>query len=90
MREYSPLFNLSDMMVNLLTEISEELGRVGILFSGKMNDKIYKENLSRRIYASLAIEDSKVSLEEVRSIIFEENRDYSDLRIVKNLYNLYL
>lgn len=89
MREYSPLFNLSNMMIKLLTEISEELGRVGILFSGKMNDKLYKENLSRRIYSSLAIEDSKISLEEVRCIILGESSDYSDLRIVKNLYNLY-
>ena len=37
MREYSPLFNMSDRRINLLTEISEEVGRVSVVFSGKMN-----------------------------------------------------
>ena len=45
MREYSPLFNMSDRMINLLTEISEEVGRVSVVLSGKMNPLLRKENI---------------------------------------------
>ena len=37
MREYNPIFKLSDKMINLLTQISEEVGRVGVLFEVKTN-----------------------------------------------------
>ena len=89
MREYRPIFNLSDKMIKLLTEISEEVGRVGVLFSPKVSEKFYKENMIKRIYFTLAIEDSKISLEQVRDIITGECFDHSDLRIVKNLYDVY-
>ena len=42
MREYRPIFNLSDKMIKLLTEISEEVGRIGVLFSPKVSEKFYK------------------------------------------------
>ena len=57
MREYSPLFNMSDRMINLLTEISEEVGRVSVVLSGKMNPLLRKENMIKKIYASLAMEE---------------------------------
>lgn len=48
MREYSPLFNMSDRMINLLTEISEEVGRVSVVLSGKMNPLLRKENIIKK------------------------------------------
>ena len=91
MREYSPLFNMSDRMINLLTEISEEVGRVGVVFSGKMNPLIRKENIIKKVYASLAMEESDISFEQIRGFIYGENfiDNHKDMRIVKNLYEAY-
>ena len=91
MREYSPLFNMSDRMINLLTEISEEVGRVGVVFSGKMNSLIRKENIIKKVYASLAMEESDLSFEQIRGFIYGENfiDNHKDMRVVKNLYEAY-
>ena len=91
MREYSPLFNMSDRMINLLTEISEEVGRVGVVFSGKMNPLIRKENIIKKVYASLAMEESDISFEQIRCFIYGENfiDNHKDMRVVKNLYEAY-
>ena len=91
MREYSPLFNMSDRMINLLTEISEEVGRVGVVFSGKMNSLIRKENIIKKVYASLAMEESDISFEQIRGFIYGENfiDNHKDMRVVKNLYEAY-
>ncbi len=56
---------MSDRMINLLTEISEEVGRVGICLSGKMNPLIRK-NIIKKVYASLAMEESDISFEQIR------------------------
>lgn len=91
MREYSPLFNMSDRMINLLTEISEEVGRVSVVFSGKMNPLIRKENIIKKVYASLAMEESDISFEQIRGFIYGENfiDNHKDMRVVKNLYESY-
>ena len=91
MREYSPLFNMSDRMINLLTEISEEVGRVSVVFSGKMNPLIRKENIMKKVYASLAMEESDISFEQIRGFIYGENfiDNHKDMRVVKNLYEAY-
>ena len=91
MREYSPLFNMSDRMINLLTEISEEVGRVSVVFSGKMNPLIRKENIIKKVYASLAMEESDISFEQIRGFIYGENfiDNHKDMRVVKNLYEAY-
>ena len=91
MREYSPLFNMSDRMINLLTEISEEVGRVSVVLSGKMNPLLRKENMIKKVYASLAMEESDISFEQIRGFIYGENviDNHKDMRVVKNLYEAY-
>ena len=91
MREYSPLFNMSDRMINLLTEISEEVGRVSVVLSGKMNPLLRKENIIKKVYASLAMEESDISFEQIRGFIYGENviDNHKDMRVVKNLYEAY-
>lgn len=91
MREYSPLFNMSDRMINLLTEISEEVGRVSVVLSGKMNPLLRKENIIKKVYASLAMEESDISFEQIRGFIYGENviDNHKDMRVVKNLYESY-
>ncbi len=91
MREYSPLFNMSDRMINLLTEISEEVGRVSVVLSVKMNPLLRKENMIKKVYASLAIEESDISFEQIRGFIYGGNPidNHKDMRVVKNLYEAY-
>ncbi|WP_314165647.1 Fic family protein [Lachnoanaerobaculum gingivalis] len=91
MTEYSPLFNMSDRMINLLTEISEEVGRVSVVLSGKMNPLLRKENMIKKVYASLAMEESDISFEQIRGFIYGGNPidNHKDMRVVKNLYEAY-
>ena len=91
MREYSPLFNMSDRMINLLTKISEEVGRVSVVLSGKMNPLLRKENMIKKVFASLAMEESDISFEQIRGFIYGENviDNHKDMRVVKNLYEAY-
>ena len=91
MREYSPLFCMSDKMINLLMEISEEVGRVGLLFEGRINNDLRKESIIKKVYASLAMENSNISYGHVREIIVDEimSLDDKDAMVVKNMFEAY-
>ena len=67
MREYSPIFKLSDKMINLLTQISEEVGRVSVLFEGKIsvNEKSFIIN---KVNALLSLEECSLSPEYIKNI----------------------
>ena len=91
MREYSPLFCMSDKMINLLIEISEEVGRVGLLFEGRINNDLRKNSIIKKVYASLAMENSNISYEHVQEIIVDKimRPDDKDARLVKNMFEAY-
>mgnify|MGYP003358883657 CR=1 FL=1 len=68
MREYNPIFKLSDKMINLLTQISEEVGRVGVLFEGKINVRA-KSLIIKKVHTLLLLEDCNLSPECIENII---------------------
>ena len=90
MREYSPLFKLSDKMINLLTQISEEVGRVGVLFEGRINSKA-KACMIKKVYTLLSLEDCSLLPEYIEDIIRGEKiaKDYKESTLAKNLFEVY-
>lgn len=67
MREYSPIFKLSDKMINLLTQISEEVGRVSVLFEGKISVNA-KSFIINKVNALLSLEECSLSPEYIKNI----------------------
>ena len=90
MREYNPIFKLSDKMINLLTQISEEVGRVGVLFEGKINARA-KSLIIKKVHTLLLLEDCNLSPECIENIIRGEKiaKDYKESTIAKNLFEVY-
>ena len=67
MREYNPIFKLSDKMINLLTQISEEVGRVSVLFEGKISIKA-KDFIINKVHTLLSLEEYSLSPEYIENI----------------------
>ena len=68
MIDYTPPFNITNKILNLSNEISEQLGRVDVL--RKTHGIILrKENQIRTIHSSLAIENNSLSLDQVTAIL---------------------
>ena len=90
MREYNPIFKLSDKMINLLTQISEEVGRVGVLFEGKINVRA-KSLIIKKVHTLLLLEDCNLSPEYIEDIIRGEKiaKDYKESTLAKNLFEVY-
>ena len=90
MREYSPIFKLSDKVISLLTQISEEVGRVGVLFEGKINVRA-KSLIIKKVHTLLLLEDCNLSSECIENIIRGEKiyKDYKESTLVKNIFDVY-
>ena len=68
MEQYQPPFHMTDDIVMLLTEISEQIGRISVLH-GTVNPRLRRANRIRTIHASLAIEQNTLSLGQVTAIV---------------------
>ena len=91
MSEYKPPFHITDKIINLVADISEQIGRINVLSHGNMNPHLRKANRIQTIHSSLAIEHNSLSFEQVTAII-EGKRilgNPNEIREVKNAYNTY-
>ena len=64
MSEHRPSFHLTNQMVSLVSEISELTGRIGSLYIEKASSGVLSESRVRSVHASLAVEGSRLSLEQ--------------------------
>lgn len=90
MREYNPIFKLSDKMINLLTQISEEVGRVSVLFEVKINSR-EKACMIKKVYTLLSLEECGLLPDYIEDIIRGEKiyKDYKESTLAKNLFEVY-
>lgn len=91
MSEYVPPFQMTDNIMNLLAETSEQIGRIKVLSHGNLNPHLRKENRIRTIHSSLAIEQNSLTLEQVTAIL-DGKRIFgnpNEIREVKNAYATY-
>ena len=67
--EYKPPFTMTDEMTVLISEISEEIGRISVFQEGSSTPHLRRKNRIRTIHSSLAIEHNTLTLEQVTAII---------------------
>lgn len=91
MSEYVPPFQMTDNIMNLLAETSEQIGRIKVLSHGNLNPHLRKENRIRTIHSSLAIEQNSLTLEQVTAILDGKRilGNPNEIREVKNSYATY-
>lgn len=92
MNQYSPPYNITPTIINLVAEISELLGHWSA--TGKLaSPQLRKENRIRTIQASLAIEHNSLSIEQVTAImdgkhVFGPSRDIQEVRNAISTYEM--
>ncbi len=91
MDNYKPPFTISDLMVDLVSQISEKTGRITSYRSFESKPYLRRNNRIRSIHSSLAIEANSLSMDEVRSVI--DGRTVlgpeKEIQEVKNAYQAY-
>ena len=90
-KEYIPPYTLTSRSIHLVSEISELVGIITIKNNLELNPKLRRENRIRTIYASLAIENNSLSLDNVTEIINGKRvlGNLNEIREVKNAYEAY-
>lgn len=91
MSEYKPPFHMTDKMVTLLAEISEQVGRITVLQESTISPHLRRENRIRTIHSSLAIEHNSLSLDQVTAILDGKRvlGNPNEIREVQNAYEAY-
>ena len=67
--KYIPPYTISDKTINLISSISELIGKISVNEDMTTNPKLRRNNRIKTIQASLAIENNSLSLEQVTSIL---------------------
>lgn len=91
MSKYKPPFHVTDRIVSLIAEISEQVGRITVLQEGTMSPRLRRENRIRTIHSSLAIEHNSLSLEQVTAILDGKRvlGNPNEIKEVQNAYEAY-
>ena len=91
MSDYKPLFHMTDKMISLIAEISEQVGRITVLQEGTISPHLRRENRIRTIHSSLAIENNSLSLEQVTAILDGKRvlGNPNEIKEVQNAYDAY-
>lgn len=91
MGEYKPPFHMTDKIMNLVADVSEQIGRIKVLSHGNLNPHLRKENRIRTIHSSLAIEHNFLSFEQVTAVVNGKHilGNPNEIREVKNAYDTY-
>lgn len=77
--------------MNLVADVSEQIGRIKVLSHGNLNPHLRKENRIRTIHSSLAIEHNSLSFEQVTAVVNGKHilGNPNEIREVKNAYDTY-
>lgn len=91
MSNYIPPYTVSNKMLELVSEISEKVGRISSHRELESRPHLRKNNKIRSIYSSLKIEANSLSLSEVRDVINGHIvlGDQKEIQEVKNAYDAY-
>ncbi len=91
MNKYKPPFHVTDKMILLIAEISEQVGRMAVQQERTINPHLRQENRIRTIHSSLAIEYNSLSLEQVTAILDGKRvlGNPNEIKEVQNAYEAY-
>lgn len=82
---------MTDDITMLISEISEEIGRLSVLQEGHITPHLRRKNRIRTIHSSLAIENNTLTLDQVTAIIDGKRvlGNPNEIREVRNAYEAY-
>jgi Fic family protein len=88
---YAPPYNITDTIIHLVAEISEQVGAITIKSETAGSPQLRRENQIRSIHSSLAIENNSLSLEQVTDVVNGKRvlGAPNEIREVKNAYEVY-
>ena len=91
MSNYVPPYTISNRMLDLVSEISEKIGRINCHRDLESKPHLRRNNRIRSIHSSLKIEANSLSLSEVRDVIDGHLvlGDQREIQEVKNAYEAY-
>lgn len=91
MGEYMPPYTISNRMLELVSSISEKVGRITSHKDLEVKPHLRRNNRIRSIHSSLKIEANSLSLDEVRDVINGHKvlGDKKEIQEVKNAYAAY-
>lgn len=91
MGEYKPPFHITEKMITLVAEISEQVGLIAGVQAGHISPHLRRGNRIRTIHSSLAIEHNALSLEQVTAIIDGKRvlGRPTEIKEVQNAYEAY-
>lgn len=91
MSEYTPPFTISNKMLDLVSAISEKVGKINSNKELDNKPQLRRNNRIRSIHSSLRIEANSLSLSEVRDVINGQLvlGDQKEIQEVKNAYEAY-
>ena len=91
MAGYEPPFHMTNQIIDLLMQISEQLGRITVLQPESVTPHLRKENRIRTIHSSLAIEHNSLTKEQVTAIINGKRvlGNPNEIKEVQNAYQAY-
>lgn len=91
MSEYIPPYSISERMLELVSSISEKVGRISSRRELESKPTLRRNNRIRSIHSSLRIEANSLSLSEVRDVINGQlvMGDRKEIQEVKNAYAAY-
>lgn len=90
-KPYLPPYTVTDTIIHLIAEISEEVGMVTVKNEASANPRLRRDNQIRTIHSSLAIENNSLSLEQVTDVVNGKRilGAPNEIREVKNAYDAY-
>lgn len=90
MNNYIPPFKINNNMLSLVSDIMEKIGKLNSLNLDK-NSRLRKQNRINSIHSSLAIENNKLSYDQVMDVINDKFviGPQKEIQEVKNAYNAY-
>jgi len=91
MSDYTPPFTISNTMLELVSEISEKVGKINSHKELENKPHLRRNNRIRSIHSSLKIEANSLSLSEVREVINGHLvlGDQKEIQEVKNAFEAY-
>lgn len=91
MTDYRPPFTVTNMIVALIADISEQIGKITIQHQGLINPRLRRENRIITIHSSLAIEHNILTIDQVTAIIDGKRvlGNPNEIQEVKNAYEAY-
>lgn len=91
MSNYIPPFEITNDMLSSVSDIMEKIGRLDNTLNLDKNPRLRKQNRINSIHSSLAIENNKLSYEQVLDVINDKlvMGPQKEIQEVKNAYNAY-